>query len=230
MITDILSLSEDDYALARRAGFGASDSSILLGVNPYKDVHDLIIEKRSTKITEEERKIRIKENVRKGRDLEPLILSKYAALMECDEPIKPTAMYQIVDTPCLTINFDGVSLCDGIVIPVECKYVSTYGDKYYDRSKAFRRELGTCSLDRSICRPYSDMVDRIKAKAEMIGIPPYYYTQCQQQMYGLGSPYARLCVLHDKGWETVVYHVPRDDECINALIISGTKNWIKVNK
>ena len=224
-------LSDDEYALARRQGLGASDSSVLLGVNPYKQKSDLIIEKRSTVITEEERAIKKKDAVRKGFDLEPLILQKYVALTGDIEPIKPKSMFQITDTPCLTINFDGVTCTKNdecpYLIPVECKFVTTYGDKYYNKEHALQREFGECTLHRN-CRPYGDLTDRIKAKAEQVGIPPYYYTQVQQQIYGLGSPYGLLCALHDKGWETVLYFIPRDEECIRNIIISGVKTWTKI--
>lgn len=232
MVENVQALSDDEYALARRKGLGASDSSILLGVNPYKQKSDLIVEKRSTIITDEERAIKTKDAVRKGFDLEPLILQKYVKLTGDVEPIKPTAMYQITNTPCLTINFDGVTFTkdtdDPCLIPVECKFVTTYGDKYYNKEHALKREFGECSLVKT-CRAYTDATDRIKAKAEQIGIPPYYYTQVQQQMYGLGSPFGYLCALHDKGWETVLYFIPRDEDCIRNIIISGVKIWTKIN-
>lgn len=230
LIKDVTALEDDAYALARREGLGASDSSVYLGLNPYKKTDDLIIEKRSTVITDEERAIKKKEAVRKGFDLEPLILQKYVKLTENPEPIKPTAMYQITDTPCLTINFDGVSYTEeNYLIPVECKFVTIYGDKYYNRKNAFKREFGECKLQRQ-CRAYTDAVDRIIAKAEACGIPPYYYTQVQQQIYGLNSPFGYLVALHDKGWETVLYFIPRDDECIRDIKITGTKTWMRIKK
>jgi len=229
LIDNVSELDEDEYALARRKGLGASDSSVLLGVNPYKKKSDLIVEKRSKVITDEERAIKKKDAVRKGFDLEPLIIQKYVKLTGNLEPIKPTAMYQINTTPCLTINFDGVGCVDNCLIPVEAKFVTTYGDKYYNRNNAFQREFGECALQRQ-CRAYTDSTDRIIAKAEACGIPPYYYTQVQQQMYGLGAPFGYLCALHDKGWETVVYFIPRDEECIRNIIISGTKAWMKIDK
>lgn len=230
LVEDIQALTDEDYALARRQGLGASDSSIILGVNPYKKKEDLIVEKRSRTITDEERKIKDKDVVRKGFDLEPLILQKFAKLHNCAEPIKPVSMYQIEKYPQLTINFDGLIVEHGIVIPVEAKFVSTYGDKYYKREHALRREFKDAKhVTRSI-RPYTDTVDRIKAKAEQIGIPPYYYTQIQQQLLGLDAPYGYLVALHDKGWETVIYHIPRDEECIRALIIDSTKLWQKIKR
>lgn len=225
----MLQLDADDYALARRQGLGASDSSVILGVNLYKSVNQLMLEKRSTKVTAEEREVKMKEAVRKGFDLEPLILQKFAALKGCEEPIKPTAMYKITDQPQLTINFDGIILEEDQPIPVECKFVTPYGNKYYNPKHALKREFGTCAITRHT-RPYTDMQDRIKAKAEACGIPPYYYTQVQQQMLGLQAPYSYLCALHDKGWETVIYFIPRDEECIRALIIESLKTWQKITR
>ena len=69
LIENVPDLDDDEYALIRRQGLGASDSSVLLGVNPYKQKHDLIVEKRSKVITDEERAIKKKEAVRKGFDL-----------------------------------------------------------------------------------------------------------------------------------------------------------------
>ena len=235
LVENIQAISDDEYALERRKGLGASDSSVILGLNPYKTREDLIIEKRSPTISDTERAIKTKDAVRKGFDLEPIILQKFGKLMECDTPIKPPSMYQITATPCLTINFDGIHIMYtdeqtvDYLIPVEAKFVTTYGDKYYNREHAFKREIGDCILHKN-CRAYGDSIDRIKAKSEAVGIPPYYYTQVQQQMYGLGSPFGYLVALHDKGWETVVYFVPRDEECIRNIIVAGTKTWIKVQR
>ena len=74
-------LAETDqhaFAMLRRVGLGASDSSVILGVNLYTKLDELIQQKRSTEITEEERKVGELENVRKGRDLEPIILNYFA--------------------------------------------------------------------------------------------------------------------------------------------------------
>ena len=229
LIEDVQALDDDAYALARRKGLGASDSSVLLGVNPYKTKDQLIVEKLSKYITDEERKIKLKDSVRKGFDLEPLIIQKFSKLMDKDEPIKPKSMYQITDVPFLTINFDGIIYEQDHLIPVECKFVTTYGDKYYKREHALKREFGDCIIHKA-CRAYTDTVDRIKAKAEQIGIPPYYYTQVQQQIYGANAPYGYLCALHDKGWETVVYFIPRDEECIRAIIITGGKVWSRIER
>ena len=44
-VADIDKFNNDDYIILRRQGFGASDSSVILGVNPYKTLPELIKEK-----------------------------------------------------------------------------------------------------------------------------------------------------------------------------------------
>ena len=53
-IPNIQSMSHEEYALARKNYFGASDSSILCGVNLYKTLDQLITEKNSKFLTKEE--------------------------------------------------------------------------------------------------------------------------------------------------------------------------------
>ena len=227
-IENIAALDPDEYALARRKSFGASDSSIILNVNLYHGMEDLIRTKKSTKITEEEREISKKDAVRKGRDLEPLILQKFKALHQGNPDIlKPENMYRIKDFPYLTINFDGVIEESGLLIPVEAKFITTYGDKYYNRAVAFERETGTCELSTKNA-VWSDITERIKSKALSVGIPPYYYTQVQQQILGLDAPYGYLVALHDKGWELCIYRVPRDEDVINRLIIDSRRHANKL--
>ena len=52
--TDMELLSKEEFALIRRNGFGGSDSSILLGVNPYTSLQELVVQKASTTLSEEE--------------------------------------------------------------------------------------------------------------------------------------------------------------------------------
>ena len=69
-VKDVQSLSHEDYALVRKDYFGASDSSILCGVNLYKTLDQLIIEKNNKFITDEEKAVGEKPIVKKGYDLE----------------------------------------------------------------------------------------------------------------------------------------------------------------
>ena len=56
-VENIQAMSHEDYALVRKDYFGASDSSILCGVNLYKTMDDLIQEKTKKFITAEEKEV-----------------------------------------------------------------------------------------------------------------------------------------------------------------------------
>ena len=227
-VENVQSLSEDEYTLIRRQGIGASDMAALLGVSVYKTDVDLIAEKRSKIITPEEREVGMKDVVRKGRDLEPLILQKASVFLDGQQPLKPADMYRSVEAPYITTNFDGVIEQDNHYIPVEAKYVSPYGDKYYNKEHAIYREIfpdkRTTTLA-PIAYETGNLIDKIKARAARVGIPPYYYVQVQTQNYMLKSPYGYLVALHDKGWECCIYFVRRDEEVIQACKVHGAKAW-----
>lgn len=212
----IVGIPNEEFAMIRKQGLGASDASVYLGLmNQWKTTADLIEEKCRMFLTDEERAIGEKETVRKGVDLEPMILSKAEKMLET-EVIKPTQMFRVTDFPYLTISFDGVALEDGHVIPVEAKFVSIYGTKYYNREA---NAVDWANWDVS----YST-----EKKASLIGIPPYYYAQIQQQMLGLGASYGYLAAQFDKDWMFKMYRVPRDEVIISKIITEGYSVWNKI--
>lgn len=211
---------QETFAMVRRTGLGASDASVYLGVNLFKTLEELIDEKCSLIVTEEERAIGKKEAVRKGVDLEPLILSKFAEAMGI-EIQKPSAMYRIIEHPQLTINFDGVIKIGEQLIPVEAKFCSRYADKYWNRSncidnlnEGLEYKTGGTSIE-----------EHIREASELYGIPPYYYTQVQQQMLGLNSPFAYFSVLFEKGWDFGAYKIFQDKFTQDALIKDSAAVW-----
>lgn len=221
---DIDQVANDDYIIIRRNGFGASDSSILLGVNPYKNIQELIKEKASKTISAEERAIGENVNVRKGRDLEPLIIEKFEKYFK-QETFKPKDMYRFKEYPYLAVNFDGVTQSGNQYIPAEIKVVTMFGEKHYNPHKAmFNEAEGFKELPEDV----SDRNWSIENKAAYYGIPPYYYTQLQQQIMALNAPYGHLSVLFDKSWKFYTYHVWRDDTVLKDLIVIGYKTWEKV--
>ena len=223
-VADIDKFENDDYIILRRQGFGASDSSVILGVNPYKTLPELIKEKASNVITAEERAVGDKAAVRKGRDLEPLIITKFQQTFQ-KECIKPKDMYRLKDAPWLTINFDGVTGDPGAYIPAEIKVVTQYGEKHYNPLKAIYDEVnGFMPLPENI----SGSNNTIETKAAHYGIPAYYYTQLQQQMLGLNAPYGYLSVLFDKDWRLRTFFVWRDDNMLSQLIEESHKAWQQV--
>ncbi len=227
-IDDIDSYSNEEYAILRKNTLGASDSSIVLGVNPYKTPADLIKEKAATTLTEEEKAVGDLTAVRKGRDLEPLIIEKDAKYFN-RKIFKPKDMYRFKETPWLTLNFDGVYKDPKAgYIPVEIKTVTMYGEKHYNKNKAyFNEQFGFKALPKN----YSESVaDSIQQKAAQYGIPPYYYTQLQIQMMALNAPYGYLSILFDKDWRFYSYFLYPDKELWSKYITQSWTLWQEVVK
>lgn len=226
-IANIDKYPNEQYALLRKNGLGTSDSSIILGVNPYTSKNDLIAEKCRNYLTEEELEVGTKSAVRKGRELEPLIIHKHSQVMG-RRIIKPVNMYRHKDYPFIKFNFDGVidKLYneDGTYqyIPDEIKVVTIYGMKHYQPKKATFSEFTGWQL---IPPHYENENVGIEQKATMYGIPPYYYTQLQQQIFGLNAPYGFLTVMFEKDWQIHSWFVWRDQKVINQLIMEDAKTW-----
>lgn len=217
---ELAMFDKDAFVKLRRMGFGASDSSILLGVNPFTDSNTLVNQKLAEGITDEERAVGEKESVRKGADLEPLILNKFEEWSSFDT-YKPDAMYQFTEHPQLTVNFDGIIQLQDLHIPVEAKYVSPYANKYWDRSKRLNAPYEGSA---KICAG-AGLADHVQQEAALYGIPPYYYTQLQQQMLALNAPFGYLAGLFDKGWELCVYKVFADKAAQDAIITESARLW-----
>lgn len=223
-IDKINELSEEEYALVRKESFGGSDSSILCGVNLYKTIEQLITEKNSKFLTEEEKAVGDKPIVKKGRDLEPIILNKAAALLN-REVFKPTAMFEFKDISILTLNYDGVCNIEDKLIPVEAKLVSKYGEKYYNKDKTIEDNM---DVDMKV--EGDSLEAHIKRKATRIGIPAYYYTQVQQEIMGLNAPYGYLAVQFDESWDFKLYLVKADSFVQNKIKDIADKNKDKIEK
>lgn len=224
-IAKVLEESNAAFAKIRHDGFGASDSSIIMDVNPYNTLDQLIAQKISKTLTADEESVGGLTNVRKGRDLEPLIISKaeHAVGMVC---IKPKNQYALKEAPMFKINFDAVRVDGESLIPYECKFVSQYGDKYYNKEYAIYREIGeTVKAPNTVICESQGIVELCKARAANAGIPAYYYTQVQQQMLGLDADVGYLVALHDKNWELCIYKVYADKEVQQELLFRGIKTW-----
>lgn len=222
-IENILDLSPEEFTNSRRNGIGASDTSVILGLqSKWKNVDDLILEKLQVGYSETEAEVSRKPAVRKGRDLEELVLAKAAKYLQ--EPlIKPTDMYRLIAQPWLTINFDGVTQN---LRPVEAKVVTPYGDKYYDFQRAnvdLQEEPNPLKIKRSI-------VEHCEEMARCVGIPSYYYAQLQQQLMGLGADRGVLAALRDKDWTLYIFQVGRDEWLINQIIIETYKVWQRIER
>lgn len=236
IVVDVANIDQypnEQYALLRKDGLGTSDSSVVLGVNPYTTRSELIREKCRNVLTEDELAVGDKAPVRKGRELEPLIIHKTKQILGRNV-IKPIHMYRHKDYPYIKFNFDGVMdkviLENGMYqyIPNEIKVVTQYGQKHYDKTKAWFRESKGFQF---VPENYSKLDISIEQKAALYGIPPYYYTQLQQQILGCDNstgaptPFGYLSVLFDSLWEVFTFFVWRDQKVINQIILEDTKTW-----
>lgn len=216
IVEDVQSMSHEEYALARKNGFGASDSSILLGVNLYKDLDALLHEKKTKYITKEEKEVGEKAIVRKGYDLEDIILTKAEQILE-KNIFKPRNMYGFKKHKGINVNYDGVFMENNQLIPIEAKLVSKYGEKYYVPAEKVKGTFEFISMNIE----GTTVAEHVKAKAKLFGIPPYYYTQVQQEIAGLNAPYGYLVAQFDDSWTTNVYKIKRDDYVIAKIFEIG---------
>lgn len=198
----------------RKNTLGASDVASLFSLG-FKTLSQLVAEKTCPTLTEEEKKVGQLPSVRKGKDLEPLILKKY--MEETNEKVyKPTDMYEIM--PGLTVNFDGIN---EIGRPVEFKYVTTYGTKYWTRN-----EKGVINHKEEFISKASYIGDYIEEQAKYYGVPPYYYTQLQTQIMALKAEAGHLCALFEKDWNLQIYIIPADKRFIRELKVKVKQFYI----
>lgn len=224
-------LPEEEYAKVRMSGFGASDTSKLLEVNPFPNgtLKDLIQEKVTGSWDET---IGKKASVRMGKDIEHIILSKAEKMLDI-EIYKPKHMYGSLETH-LNTNFDGVAIIDEKVgYPVEAKAVTKYGRKYYDFTKAVHFQKDGEDFSREPIPEFEidyfkNTKEYCERAAEYYGIPVYYYTQIQQQMMFLGTYFGVLAVLDVDNWDMNLFFIHRSEFVHNALKNSATKAWSKV--
>lgn len=223
---NVSALSNEEFALIRRDGFGGSDSSVLLGVNPYTSKHELLDQKARTTLTQEEMETGEQTAVIKGNDLEPLIIQKFAKTFNLNV-LKPTDMYTFKDYPYLTMNFDGIIDAGNKYFPAEIKVVTKKGERHYDPTKVvYSEHYGLQALPQN----YSITNNSWETKAALYGIPPYYYTQLQQEIFATGAPFGFLATLWEATWKLHVYFVWADPACQNALIVEGFKAWQHVER
>lgn len=208
-VDNIQSLSHEEYALKRKDFFGASDSSIILGVNLYKDINTLLDEKNAKYLTEDEKAVGEKAIVKKGYDLEPVILSKAEAELTdlgfIGHLIKPVNMYKFKEVDGMSVNYDGVFITEDKLIPVEAKLVSKYGEKYYNKTITIA-DAKTVNMNKE----GTSVTEHTKKKALRFGIPAYYYTQVQQELLGLNADYGFLAAQFDETWTFKLYYIPKD--------------------
>ena len=252
---DVDKLSAEEFTNIRRQGFGGSDSSMLLGVNPYQGEQELINSKTLPYLPDspeknmqlaKEKQVGHLASVRKGNDLEPLIIKKAGEALGI-EIIKPVDMYRFKEYPYLTMNFDGVGVFpkkhDFAFVgkhhgyaPIEIKVATIKGQNFYQVPKAIYSETrlyqGMEPWQKAVA-PLTDEQLRtwdIPRKADYFGVPKYYYTQVQQEMIALDAEGGFLAVLFEQDWHLQIFWVQKDPYIWNALKIKGYEYWNKVEQ
>lgn len=215
--------TDEQFAAIRHIGFGASDSSKILNVNPFPNgsPEELLHEKINEIVDET---IGKKATVRMGKDLEPFIIEKFEKATGY-AVLKPVHMYGKEHNG-LNTNFDGVLHIDEIFYPLEVKTISQWGRKHYNLNKALELSPNAPediieafkSMEVIPITPTTDNIENaILNRASENGIPPYYYTQLQQQIDFLNSPYGYLLVLDVYSWGLYVFKINRDQEALDQL-------------
>lgn len=226
-LENVSEIAEKDpvkFTLLRRTGLGASESSVILGVNPFKTLEELAKEKRSADVTEDELRVSSLVNVKKGRDLEPIICAKFNEFSKLEpdqQAYKPQNQYRLNACEGLTTNFDGVACWGEDLIPIEFKFVSTYGDKHWDRTKAITKLSQGVYTGQGV--PGKNVQEIIKNTAALSGVPVYYYTQVQQQMMFLKSEFCYIAALFDKDWTLRVFRINANKFVQDQIIEEGNK-------
>ena len=220
-----LFMEQEEFADIRHTGFGASDSSKILNVNPFpRGSSSELLADKMTKYHDDT--IGLKPSVRMGRELEPFVIDKASKLMGISI-MKPFHMYGKANG--LNTNFDGVWIRPEDYIPLEIKLISFFGEKYYnfgigskvDGSDIWSKAITFNNPETPI--PYNYKINLTEEQryihwmAELVGIPVYYYTQLQQQVDFLQAPFGYLLAHSTKQWELYSFKVARDERTINAL-------------
>lgn len=224
VIENIDQVSAEEFTRSRREGFGGSDSGVLCGVNPYTTLDELIMQKAQRELTEEELETQNQVAIMKGNDLEPLIIEKASKFLGT-KVLKPSDTYEFNDYPYLRMNFDGVIEQTDGYHPVEIKVVTKKGMRHYNPAKAIYSERGLWQ------RPPMLMAspnNSILTKAAEVGIPPYYYTQVQDEMMACGTDWGFLCALFEATWTCHLFYIPRDPAVQNMIVVNGYKAWERV--
>ena len=201
--------------MLRHIGFGASDSSKLLGINPFTTLNELLEEKRELKPADPA--IKYKATVRKGKELEDFIMQKVSKHLGM-EVYKPKNMYKYKDTR-LTVNFDGVCKIKDYLVPVEIKVCSPYGRKYYNFDKCISENVEDSNWKLDL-----KQLNAIKTRDTNCNFPIYYYTQVQQQAMFLNSPIGIVAVLDDSYWTMRYYCVVSDQILWKELQVAEIKH------
>jgi len=194
---------EADWLELRTKGIGGSDVGAIMGLNKY--MSPLGIYKQ--KILGIKNDVSGKSAVRKGKDLEPLIRSKYFAEMLGEKGFDVLELHHMLINnkyPWLRANLDGIAVpkdpalrkhTNNVVI--EIKVVTEYAE----------------------CNWFGD---------DYCGIPASYYAQVQEYMLVTETKMAILGALFEKDWEMHYFKI-KADPVFQAELLKKSKLFFEYN-
>lgn len=101
----------------RRKCITATDASVILGCNPYKNINELIAEKVNGLTTH------VNERMQRGKDLEPLALRAFGDIT--DGIYFPAVVVHDDYTWCMA-SLDGLEIDGGSIVEIKCPGKSTH--------------------------------------------------------------------------------------------------------
>jgi len=194
----------EEFLARRMAGVGGSDAGTILGVNPYKTMFELFLEK--TKQIEPD-DISEKEAVHFGVVLEDTVATEYARRTG-NKVERCTTQLSHPDHPWMLGNLDRLVWQDG-------KRPQHRGEIRTKHLLECKTALGRF-VDKTLWGP--DGTDEV---------PMSYLAQCQHYMAVTGAEQCDLAVLM-AGPEFRIYPIKRDDDLIAEMIAREGEFWARV--
>ncbi len=213
LVEEINPFNDEEFIKLRKGTFGASDSHALLGLSRFKTKQTLIEEKLTDKPLQPLAK---SPQLLAGKYLEDGIMNLIADEYFKCYVHKPVSMYGIKDS-LLAVNYDGVLFYDDKLTALEIKYCSANGARYYDFAKAVSyNNINT--VKRFNFNQKLSLEKHVNYAASHYGIPPYYYTQLQQQIIPLDTDICFLGVFNSTNSQTYVFVIHKDERVAKELI------------
>lgn len=129
IFADTSNMSREEWLKVRTQGIGGSDISVIAGINPYRSVHQLWLEKTGQTEPCESGN----ECTHFGTILEPIVKQEFTERTGI-AIVEPKCIYQHKDYPFMLANLDGVVNVDGELCIFEAKTASAYKqDEWNDR-------------------------------------------------------------------------------------------------
>lgn len=126
-VVSTLGLSREEWLQYRTQGIGGSDVSIIAGVNPFKSIHQLWLEKTGQIKPEETES----EYAHFGTLLEPLVRKEFTARTGIKVRSK-NMLLQSSEYPFMYANLDGVIYENGELMIFEAKTASAYKQEVWE--------------------------------------------------------------------------------------------------